>query len=268
MSERDLPRHFSVAEVAEAYGVSTQTVYRWIRARSLRAREFDGLIRIPATELDAFGRDVQPENRYLAYAATADEESQKHTDEILKVLTDELSRSTTASMWAVDSTIPFFWADEAARKFMRCQVARLLLSRHDVPECASSPAPGTEFVLKRVFLWPKDCWNRDWYRAGLWLHLVLGIEAYHADPAEVSNELGIPVEDYEIALFDAESDEHARAVVAKKTEGRFAAFELVRRSDDSDTVDQYRRWFTEMIDSGLAHPIDWDEKRRSVIHGS
>ena len=268
MAERALPRHFSVAEVAESYGVSTQTVYRWIRARSLKAREFDGLIRVPEAELDAFGRDVEPENKYLAYAATADESAQKHTDEVLAKLTEELSKSDTASMWVVDSTIPFFWAEEAARKFMRCQVARLLVGRDDLSACSQGAPPNHEFTLRRVFLWPKDCWNRDWCRAGLWLHLVLGIEAYHADPAEVTKELGIPVEECEFALFDAEDDACARIVLAEKSEGRFVGSKLFRRSDDPGTVDRYRNWFTEMIESGLAHSIEWDEKRRDVVHGS
>jgi excisionase family DNA binding protein len=50
-----LPSFYTIGEVAEALGVSTRTVRRWIAARALAAHRFDGsLVRIAERDLLAF----------------------------------------------------------------------------------------------------------------------------------------------------------------------------------------------------------------------
>lgn len=48
-----LPRHHSVREIAEAYGVDERTVRRWIEAGDLRAHKPGGHWRIHPDDLDA-----------------------------------------------------------------------------------------------------------------------------------------------------------------------------------------------------------------------
>lgn len=48
------PRFHSIAAVADICGVSTKTVYRWIKAGELVAHRLGRLFRISAPDLDAF----------------------------------------------------------------------------------------------------------------------------------------------------------------------------------------------------------------------
>jgi excisionase family DNA binding protein len=51
------PKFYSVAEVAEAFAVSTRTVRRWIADSKLLAHRFGAALRIAESDLRAFIRD-------------------------------------------------------------------------------------------------------------------------------------------------------------------------------------------------------------------
>jgi excisionase family DNA binding protein len=53
-SPRSLPSFYTIGQVAEALGVSTRTIRRWIAARALAAHRFHGVVRIAERDLNAF----------------------------------------------------------------------------------------------------------------------------------------------------------------------------------------------------------------------
>jgi excisionase family DNA binding protein len=53
-SPQSLPSFYTIGQVAEALGVSTRTVRRWIAARALAAHRFDGVVRIADRDLLGF----------------------------------------------------------------------------------------------------------------------------------------------------------------------------------------------------------------------
>jgi len=50
----DLPKFFTIGQIAELLEVSTRTVRRWIDAELLVAHRFGGVVRIAAQDLRAF----------------------------------------------------------------------------------------------------------------------------------------------------------------------------------------------------------------------
>lgn len=53
-SPQSLPSFYTIGQVAEALGVSTRTVRRWIATRALAAHRFDGVVRIGDRDLLGF----------------------------------------------------------------------------------------------------------------------------------------------------------------------------------------------------------------------
>jgi excisionase family DNA binding protein len=48
------PAFYTVGQIAELMNVSRRTVHRWISTGSLAVHRFDSLVRISATDLEAF----------------------------------------------------------------------------------------------------------------------------------------------------------------------------------------------------------------------
>jgi excisionase family DNA binding protein len=53
-SPQSLPSFYTIGQVAEALGVSTRTIRRWIATRALAAHRFNGVVRIADRDLLGF----------------------------------------------------------------------------------------------------------------------------------------------------------------------------------------------------------------------
>ena len=172
-----LEEYLSVSELADMFGVSSQTVYRWVRSGEMRAYEIGipGIIRIKPEDLPI---------EIISNPLT--EEESGRVSELSSELTDLLLQSQN-SLHISDNLDPAVWLEDSAQQFLYKVEKRTRES---------------DFESERVVFYLRDQKNQGKAGRVNSMYLLRGIPCYSSND-EITNRKEV-FDQNSFAIFDTE----------------------------------------------------------------
>jgi len=225
MKDKKSPEYLSVSEVANMFGLSTQTVYRWIRSGEMRAYSLGspGIVRIRPEDLPI---------EIISNPLTEEESSR--ISELSRELTDLLTQSQNSLQFA-DTLDPSVWIEDSAQAFL------YELERKQRE---------TDFEAEKIFVYPRDVRSAGKYDRAKLTHILRGISCYHSND-EITNQKEV-LDQCSFAIFDTENvldievsqgkPWKSRIVSGKKAQQYLEKYKQLKRKSMQLSADKYKTW--------------------------